>query len=188
MSETVYEMIEGRPQRIVSVILYIGNAPILTTVTNSSAERVLLQTVYLKGDPGDGEGSVGPAGPQGPAGPAGADGVDGEVGPQGPAGPAGADGAPGADGNDGAPGATGQEGPQGPQGEPGPAGADGTDFNRFVLLTQADYDALDPVDAGMLYIIVEGPVSGSLLQWEQVTQAEYDGLTPDPETLYIVIG
>lgn len=35
MSETVYEMIEGRPQRIVQIVLYIGGAPVITDLTTS---------------------------------------------------------------------------------------------------------------------------------------------------------
>lgn len=57
----------------------------------------------------------------------------------------------------------------------------------FVPITQTDYDALSPPDAGTLYVIVEGPAGGAGAAWLEVTQSEYDGLTPDPGTLYIVI-
>jgi hypothetical protein len=45
----------------------------------------------------------------------------------------------------GPPGATGPEGPIGPEGPQG----------KWVSLTQAEYNALDPPDADTLYVIVE---------------------------------
>lgn len=59
----------------------------------------------------------------------------------------------------------------------------------FVPITQADYDALSPPDAGTLYVIVAGPAGGAGAAWLELTQAQYDALSPpDPGTLYIVIG
>lgn len=63
-----------------------------------------------------------------------------------------------------------------------------TGSRPFVALTQSQYDALDPPDAGTLYLIVDGPTTGSGAAWLQVTQSEYDGLSPpDDETLYLVV-
>lgn len=59
MSETVYEMIEGRPQRIVQIVLYIGGAPVITDLTTSPDERALVMT-YLRGEAGLWSGSPGP--------------------------------------------------------------------------------------------------------------------------------
>ena len=85
----------------------------------------------LQGPPGT-DGAEGPPGPQGEPG---ADGATGLQGPEGPTGPPGPQGAPG------------PEGPQGPQGEPGV---------DPLVLTQAEYDALDPPTVGQIYFIKEG--------------------------------
>jgi hypothetical protein len=78
--------------------------------------------------------------------------------------PSGVAGPPGADGADGLPGADGQDGADstvpGPTGPAGPAGGTGPQ------------GATGP----------PGP-------WTQVTQAQYDALSPpDPGTLYVVVG
>jgi hypothetical protein len=58
----------------------------------------------------------------------------------------------------------------------------------FVPITQSDYDALSPPDAGTLYVIVDGPAGGAGAAWLEITQSAYDALDPpDSETLYIVI-
>lgn len=58
----------------------------------------------------------------------------------------------------------------------------------FVAITQSDYDALSPPNAGTLYIIVDSPAFGAGSEWIQLSQAEYDALpSPDPNTLYIII-
>jgi hypothetical protein len=56
----------------------------------------------------------------------------------------------------------------------------------MVALTQADYDLLAPPSADVLYVITDA-VAGQADDWLQITQAEYDGITPDPSILYIVI-
>lgn len=58
----------------------------------------------------------------------------------------------------------------------------------FVALTQSQYDALGTPDASTLYVIVDGPTTGTGTQWVQLTQAAYDALSPpDSGTLYVVV-
>jgi hypothetical protein len=83
----------------------------------------------------------------GPPGPAGAEGAPGPQGPMGPEGPRGPIGPVGLQGPQGVPGA------QGPQGITGPQGPATT---PVIVLTQAEYDALNPPSAGSLYVIIEG--------------------------------
>lgn len=58
MSETVYQVIEGRPLRIVQIVLYVGGAPVVTELTSSPDERARVMT-YLRGEPGTGGGGAG---------------------------------------------------------------------------------------------------------------------------------
>ena len=59
----------------------------------------------------------------------------------------------------------------------------------WVQTTQDGYEALTSPDAGTLYVIVpEVTAPTTVAQWAQVTQAEYDGLTPDLDTLYVIVG
>lgn len=87
------------------------------------------------------------------------------VGPVGPVGPMGPQGIQGLQGIQGPIGLTGAQGPigltgiQGPIGNTGPTGPIGN----------------------------TGP-AGPPLNWAQVTQAEYNALTPNPATLYVIIG
>ena len=74
--------------------------------------------------------SVGGQGPTGPT---------GDTGPVGDTGPTGSDST--------VPGPTGSDGPTGPTGPPGPP-------VNFVVLTQAEFDALSPPDPDTLYVIV----------------------------------
>lgn len=69
----------------------------------------------------------------------GSPGTPGPVGPQGPSGPQGSDGLAGLDG---------APGPQGPQGGDGAPAA-------WSVVTQVQFDLLDPPDPGILYVIVE---------------------------------
>ena len=116
---------------------------------------------------------VGPQGPEGPQGPQGIDGPRGYTGDTGPAGPVGPQGPRGNDGADSTvPGPTGPTGPQGPQGLQGLQGDPGE-------VTQA---ALDAALAGYVEAVstvtkINGPI----------TQAAYDALTPDADTLYVVV-
>lgn len=61
MSETVYQVIEGRPLRIVQIVLYVGGAPVVTELTSSPDERARVMT-YLRGEPGTGGGGAGAGG------------------------------------------------------------------------------------------------------------------------------
>ena len=120
-------------------------------------------------------GPKGPEGPQGPKGDAGADGtmtfeeltpaqvesLRGPQGIQGPEGPQGIQGIQGLPGDRGETGQIGPEGQQGIQGEIGPQGPQG-----------------DKGDTGDV-----GPPP----TWVTLTQAEYDALTPDPNTVYLVV-
>lgn len=72
------------------------------------------------------------------------------------------------------------------------AGADVVEIARaapsFVALTQTAFDALDPPDAGTLYLIVDGPTTGSGATWLQITSEDYGELDPpDAGTLYVVV-
>ncbi len=106
----------------------------------------------------------GPEGATGPQGPPGPDGATGPEGPQGTQGIPGTTGATGPTGDPGPQGATGPTGaastvpgPAGPAGATGPAGADG----------------------------IQG-INGLTGIWRG-TQAAYDGLTPDPDVLYVIV-
>ena len=133
---------------------------------------------YPNGPVGSGTGTPGTPGAQAPQG---LQGPEGPMGPEGPQGPPGKDGKDGADGLDGADGQMsfeeltqeqvesligpqGPEGPQGPQGEQGPEGPEGP---------QGDVGPQGEV----------GPPPA----WETLTQAEYDALEPDPNTVYLVV-
>lgn len=116
------------------------------------------------------------------------------VGPEGPEGPPGQDGAPGVDGKDGAPGADGADGASayevavangfvgseaewlaslvGPKGDPGEKGDKGDPGEQGPPGQDAPQDA---VTSQTVTTIWTG------------TQAEYDALTPDPATLYVVV-
>lgn len=61
MSETVYQVIEGRPLRIVQIVLYVGGAPVVTEITSSPDERARVMT-YLRGEAGTGGGGASGAG------------------------------------------------------------------------------------------------------------------------------
>jgi hypothetical protein len=119
-------------------------------------------------------------------------------------------------GPEGEAGATGGIGPQGVTGPQGPAGVDGEDGNGLaitaVVVDYAELTAiastLGPADEGAVYFsqdddllyIWDGssfPAAGSgassgaevTTPIEVLTQAAYDALlTPDPETLYVVVG
>jgi len=78
-------------------------------------------------------------------------------------------GTEGPQGPQGDPGPEGPAGPIGPQGDPGPAGADGEQGLQGARGPQGD-----PGPAGTSFVAI--------------TQAEYDALTPDPDTLYVVTG
>ena len=43
-------------------------------------------------------------------------------------------------------------------------------------------------NAGSIYVWVEESVASTAASWKQVTQAEYDALTPDPQVLYVIVG
>ena len=117
-------------------------------------------------------------------------GKDGAPGPQGPQGPPGKDGVPG------------------PKGDPGPQGEKGADGSMtFEELTPEQIEGLRgpqglqgiqgvqglPGDSGETgQIGPEGPQGpqgdvGPPPAWVTLTQAEYDGLTPDPNTVYLVV-
>jgi hypothetical protein len=96
----------------------------------------------------------------GPEGPEGPAGPQGDTGPAGPEGPEGPAGTKGDTGPEGPEGPEGPQGPQGPQGDTGPPGEVPAD-----VVTSLDLDAIDVL-----------------------TQAEYDALTPDPRTLYVIVG
>ena len=127
------------------------------------------------------QGPPGPQGPKGDPGPQGKKGADGSMtfeeltpeqreslrGPQGEQGPQGTQGIQGVQGLPGDRGETGPigpEGPQGLQGEQGPEGPQGP---------QGDVGPQGEV----------GPPPA----WVTLTQAEYDALTPDPNTVYLVV-
>lgn len=106
-------------------------------------------------------GSNGVQGPQGANGLNGVDGAQGSTGPQGPQGPQGtngsnglegAQGPQGANGTNGADGSAGPQGNQGPQGATGPQGVQGLAAD-WVVMTQAQYNALPVKDPNTLYLI-----------------------------------
>lgn len=102
----------------------------------------------------------GPAGATGAQGPRG---LQGLTGPEGPEGPAGSQGPQGLTGSTGQVGPTGAQGPQGLTGPTGAQGPEGPMPNGAVLST-------------------------SLTSIERLTQTAYDALTPNSNTLYIIVG
>ena len=172
----------------------------LLTISVYATEGVDYSSPIVVG--GGGGGERGPRGPEGPQGPPGKDGIigkDGEPGPQGPMGPEGPQGPqgpPGKDGLDGLDGADGTmsfedltyeqleslrgpEGPrglrgepgeQGPQGDPGPQGDKGEKGEKGDTGEQGPQGEVGPPPA-----------------WVALTQAEYDALEPDPNTVYLVV-
>lgn len=130
--------------------------------------------IGLEGPQGP-RGLTGPEGPQGPKGDAGADGtmtfeeltpaqVESLRGPQGIQGPEGPQGIQGIQGLPGDRGETGQIGPEGPRGEIGPEGPQGEQGLKG--------------DTGDV-----GPPP----TWVTLTRVEYDALTPDSNTVYLVV-
>jgi len=77
-------------------------------------------------------------------------GPQGEIGPQGPQGPIGQTGGIGSQGTAGAQGPTGPVGPQGPINE---NGISSVDIDIVDMVTQAEYDVINPKDSRTLYII-----------------------------------
>lgn len=154
------------------------------------------------GGGGGGVGSQGPQGPQGPRGPEGPQGPPGKDGAPGPKGDPGPQGEKGADGSmtfedltpeqvetlrgpqglqgeqgtqgiqgvQGLPGDRGETGPIGPEGPQGPQGEQGLEGPPG---PQGDVGPQGEV----------GPPPA----WVALTQAEYDALTPDPNTVYLVV-
>lgn len=132
----------------------------------------------IKGEPGE-PGPQGPRGPEGPQGPRGlkGDGLNYEdltpeeiANIKGPKGDTGPQGPQGLRGLQGAPGDRGPQGPQGPRGDRGPQGEQGI---------KGDTGPEGP----------QGPqgVKGPKPDWEVITQADYDTITPDPTKVYLVI-
>lgn len=118
------------------------------------------------------EGDTGLQGIQGETGPQGPPGVDGDTGPQGIQGEDGPQGIQGETGAEGPQGIQGDEGPQGVQGiqgetgPEGPQGPPGEDYDPTELASKVDGIGVSTIWAG--------------------TQAEYDSLTLDSSTVYIV--
>ena len=160
------------------------------------------------------QGDIGPEGPRGDAGPPGPRGVKGDTGVAGPVGP---DGPPGPQGNTGPRGLEGPVGPEGPQGDRGPLGNTGakgvkgdTGADSEVVgpkgdqgdkgdtgATGADSEVAGPKgDTGDQGIQGDkgdkgdpGDVNGDgVSNIVALTQGEYDALTPDPTTLYVIKG
>ena len=132
------------------------------------------------GAPGP-QGPAGPQGPKGDPGPQGEKGADGSMsfedltpeqreGLRGPQGEQGLQGTQGIQGVQGLPGDRGETGPIGPEGPQGPQGEQGLEGPQG---PQGDVGPQGEV----------GPPPA----WVTLTQAEYDGLTPDPNTVYLVV-
>jgi Collagen triple helix repeat (20 copies) len=134
------------------------------------------------------------------------------AGPIGPQGIQGAQGLQGVKGDTGA--ASTVPGPQGPQGIQGPQGPQGlTGASGLVTVYASDTAPPSPADGALwwnsqkaaLYVRYRdvdsvawvstsqtqagppGPV-GPAAQWVQMTQAAYNAITPNPATLYVIIG
>lgn len=144
---------------------------------------------------GSGSGSGSP-GAQGPPGPKGPKGEDGAPGPQGPAGEKGADGTmifedlspEQRESLRGPQGPIGLEGPEGPQGIQGVQGLPGDRGETGPIGPEGPRGDIGP----------EGPQGEQGLKgdtgdvgppptWVTLTQAEYDALEPDPNTVYLVV-
>ena len=119
-----------------------------------------------KGDKGD-KGDTGEPGPKGDTGLTGPQGIQGDMGPQGEPGDQGVQGEPGPQGIQGLKGEVGLQGDRGLQGDPGPEGPQGLQGEQGL---KGDTGAVGPAPT-----------------WVTLTQAEYDALTPDPNTVYLVV-
>lgn len=161
---------------------------VLTNIIFKDINSLLTISIHTTGDVGSysanisiGGGGTGSPGPQGPQGPQGPPGKDGEQGPEGPPGPKGDPGPQGEKGADGS--MTFEElspeqieslrGPQGPQGEQGIQGLQGEQGPQGEPGLQGEKG-----DTGAV-----GPPP----TWVALTQAEYDALEPDPDTVYLVV-
>lgn len=176
-----------------------GTAVVVDTSTADRAEAAALRAETAAADAETGsEGPQGPQGeqgiqgepgPQGDPGPAGADGVDGAPGAKGDAGETGAPGTPGTDGADGA------QGIQGEPGTPGTPGADGADGAQGIQGIQGETgpkgDKGDPGEPGMDGADGTNPVGAvigdGVTNIVSLTQAQYDALTPNATTLYVIV-
>lgn len=155
-----------------------------------------------EGDPGP-QGTQGIPGAKGEPGDTGAQGIQGEIGPIGPVGPMGPQGNQGIQGPQGEQGIQGEVGPEGPAGPQGAVGAPGTQ-----VMSIGDEPPDSPVfgqtwwesDSGNMFVYYDDGTSAQWVpahvgtapeggDWVQLTQAEYDALSPpDPDTLYVVVG
>lgn len=143
----------------------------LLTLSVYNSTNTTNNVIYAP-SPGSGSGAQGPPGAPGlpgVPGPPGEPGLPGEPGPP---------GEPGKDGKDGSmsfeeltpeqiESIRGPEGPEGPQGKPGPQGEPG--------------EQGEPGPPG------EQGETGPPPVWVTLTQDEYDALTPDPQTVYLVV-
>lgn len=151
----------------------------LLTISVYASEGVTYSSTGVGGGGGDGlPGPQGPRGPEGPQGPQGLMGLKGDTGPEGPMGPQGPQGEQGIQGADGnmtfeelsyeqiesIRGPIGPRGVRGETGDPGPQGEKG-----------------DKGDTGAQGEVGPPPI------WISLTQAEYDALEPDPNTVYLVV-
>lgn len=142
------------------------------------------------------QGLNGPAGPQGPEGPIGLTGPEGPEGPQGPKGD------PGADGNmtfeeltpaqteslRGPAGPQGIQGPEGPQGIQGVQGLPGDRGETGPIGLEGPQGIQGEIGPqGPQGIQGETGAVGPAPTWVTLTQAAYDALTPDPNTIYLVV-
>lgn len=153
---------------------------VLSNVIFKDINSLLTISIHTTGNVGSysaggGGGGVGPQGPPGPQGPKGDPGKDGAPGPKGDPGPQGEKGADGSmtfeeltpEQIEGLRGPQGLQGIQGVQGLPGDSGETGQIGPEGPQGPQGDV----------------GPPPA----WVTLTQAEYDGLTPDPNTVYLVV-
>ncbi len=149
----------------------------LLTISVYASEGMTYSSTTVVGG-GGGEGRPGAPGPRGPEGPQGPMGPMGLKGDKGDPGKDGIDGLDGADGNmtfeeltyeqlESLRGPVGPRGVRGETGDPGPQGEKG--------------DKGDTGDVGP-----QGEV-GPPPTWVALTQAEYDALEPDPNTVYLVV-
>ena len=167
------------------------NSLLTISIYNQTERGYVYQGSTGNNNTSTGTGEPGPQGPQGPQGPRGLRGEDGKPGPRGPEGNPGPQGPPGPEGPRGPKGEglnysdmspeevaniKGPEGPQGPQGLPGSKGIQGDVGPRGPQGPKGDTGATG----------LKGD-TGPPPAWVALTQAEYNALEPDPNTVYLVV-
>lgn len=130
-------------------------------------------------------------GPQGIQGPQGEQGIQGVKGDTGDTGAQGIQGVKGDTGDTGAQGIQGIQGVKGDTGDTGPQGIKGDTGDQGIQGVKGDTGDTGPQGIqGIQGVPGETPelsiISNTISAIEQMTEAEYGAITPDPDTLYVI--